>query len=113
MAKKLDMGSTTIGYSKEGVTALKNAIKSRIELNAKNIDPNTSSSYKSLIETLRAYWDGNDEANFEADLKAAAQKLATSLRNYSKIIEGVLTTYANAFAKFQNQTYGKGSITIK
>ena len=113
MAKKLDMGATTIGYSATGISKLITAITDGIEAGAKKVDPKTSSSYTTLIDTLRTYWDGVDEANFEADLKLAAEKLASSLRGYKTIITAVLTNYKNAFGKFQNQTYGKGSITIK
>jgi hypothetical protein len=113
MAKKLDMGETTIGYSKEGIKALKTVITTGINDGAKKVAPSTSSSYKTLISTLRTYWDGNDEANFEKDLEACATILSNKLKAYADTIGKVLDNYASQFSKFQDTTYGKGSITIK
>lgn len=113
MAKKpLNMDSTTIGYSAAGITALINVIETSIEADAKKVDPKTSTSYKTLKETLRMYWDGNDEANFEADLEACATTLATKLRGYKAKISSVLKNYKSQFSKFQDTTYTKGSVKI-
>ncbi len=114
MAKKpLNMDSTTIGYSNGGITALINVIETSIEADAKKVDPKTSTSYKTLKETLRMYWDGTDEENFEKDLEACATTLATKLRNYKSKISSALKSYKSQFAKFQTTTYAKGTVTIK
>ncbi len=113
MAKTLDMSDTTIGYSNKGIDALITVIETSIDADAKKVDPKTSSAYKTLVETLRKYWDGTDESNFEKDLEAAATTLATKLRNYKSIISSVLKEYKSKFAKFQNTTYTKGSVGIK
>ena len=113
MAKTLHMDTTTIGYSASGITALINVIETSIEDDAKKVDPKTSKSFKTLVETLRTYWDGNDEENFEKDLEAVATTLATKLRNYKSKISTALKNYKTQFANFQKTTYAKGTVTVK
>ena len=108
----LNMDTTSVGYSNKGIEALITVIETSIEADAKKVDPKTSTSYKNLITTLRKYWDGDDEANFEKDLEAAATTLSTKLRNYKSIIKTVLTQYKSRFAKFQATTYTAGSVKI-
>ena len=110
--KKLAMDTTTIGYSKEGIEALKKVISTAINDGANNVDPNKSKAFKTLSETLNAYWDGIDEQNFENDIKAMATSLAAKLRTYDTVISAALTSYANQFGKFQQSTYTKGSVKL-
>ena len=112
MATALRMDTTTIGYSAGGITKLKEKITSTIEAKAKAVDPKTSSSFKTLKETLAMYWDGDDHTAFVADLTTMATTLATKLRNYNTVIGAALSSYASQFAKFQKNNYTKGSIKI-
>jgi len=109
---KLAMDTTTIGYSSSGISALISTIDTTIKNGQKQIHPDTSDAFKTLVATLDQYWDGNDEAAFVADLKAMAITLATALTNYNSQISQALNNYKSQFLKFQNTTYSQGKIKL-
>lgn len=113
---QLNINGTTVGYSKAGLNDLKKEIEERVSTAKNTIDPDgkKNTAYKTLVQTLDNYWDGEDYDKFVSTLKAASTELATSINNYGKEITTALDAYAKQFETFQKgNANNMTNLTIK